>query len=473
MDVTEFRRKMDAHRLAQTIKAQRSFQHSGGLKDLAERKKYLKILRDMVYENEDSIIEALAFDLSKSESESFLTEISIIYQEIHYALKNLDSWGRPQKVPASLSNLPSRNTLRPEPYGVVAILAPWNYPVNLTLAPLVGALAAGNSVILKCSRSSPHTSRLLEDLTTKYFPPEVVFAVDSEIDYDLLLDQRYDYIFFTGSAEAAKKVMARAAENLTPVTMELGGQSPCIVHSDADIKLAAKRIAWGKFLNAGQTCISINHVWVHEKVENEFIRAIIDEILLNYRYALGDADYPKIITKKHFDRLSALIDDASGRPDRLVLGGGRDVDVLKIAPTIIAHASLEDKVMENEIFGPVLPILRYKSLDGLKSLLAKGEKPLACYIFTEDMDLAYEFMDCVSFGGGCINDVLMHVSNHHMPFGGVGNSGMGGYHGKYSFDTFTHYKPVVSTSTLIDPPFRYQRFASDNLSLLRKMLVKL
>ena len=344
--------------------------------------------------------------------------------------------------------------------------------MNLTLAPLVGALAAGNSVILKCSKSSKYTSGLLVDLITKYFPSEVVFAVDPEIDYDSLLDQRYDYIFFTGSTEAAKKVMGKAAENLTPVTMELGGQSPCIVHSDADVELAARRIAWGKFLNAGQTCISINHVWVHEDVETEFIRAMLDEILLNYRYALRDPDYPKIITEKHFERLNALIDEVREKPGRLVIGGESNGNVQKIAPTLIAHADLDDKVMEREIFGPILPILKYKSLDGLKAHLLKNEKPLACYFFTENIELADAFMDRVSFGGGCINDVLMHVSNHHLPFGGVGNSGMGGYHGKYSFDTFTHYKPIVSTSTLIDPPFRYQRFAKRHLPLLRKMLVR-
>ncbi|MDD7347793.1 MAG: aldehyde dehydrogenase family protein [Clostridiales bacterium] len=472
MDVTEFRKRMDAHQLAKAVKAQRQYQLEGGLRDISERKKYLKILRDMLLKNEESITAALKTDLSKSESEVFLTETYIIYQEIDYALKNIDSWTKAKKVPPSLSNLPSRNTLHPEPYGVVAVLAPWNYPVNLTLAPIVGALAAGNSVVLKGSRSSKYTSHLLVDLITTHFPPEVIYPVNPEIDYDTLLNQRYDYIFFTGSTTAAKKVMAKAAENLTPVTMELGGRSPCIVHSDADIKLAAKRIAWGKFLNAGQTCISINHVWVHEDVENKFIKAILDEILLNYRYALQDPDYPKIISKNHFDRLSSLIDTAEVKPDGLVLGGERNEKDLKIAPTIVAHADPGDQIMEKELFGPILPILKYQSLDSLTHHLLEEEKPLACYFFTEDIPLAYEFMNRVSFGGGCINDVIMHISNHHMPFGGVGNSGMGSYHGKYSFDTFTHYKPVVSTSTLMDLPFRYSNFAKKNLSLLRKILLK-
>ena len=457
-------------KLQKIIDSQRKFQRSGVPLEKDFRLAALKILKSMVSDNEDKLIRALKDDLSKSESEAFITEISIVYQEIDYALKNLNKWMRPHKVPQTPTNIPSKNYILPEPYGVVAILSPWNYPVNLALVPLVGALAAGNSVILKASRSSLQTSELLRELITKYFPAEVVYVVDPAIDYDELLEPRYDYIFFTGSTEAARDVMAKAAKYLTPVSLELGGQCPCIVDSTANVKLAAKRIMWGKFLNAGQTCISINHVWVHKSVEDDFIKAMLDEILENYRNAENDPDYPKIISEKHFNRLSDLLDNCLSNNERLVIGGSRSKINQKISPALVFHADLSDKVMQREIFGPILPILSFDNLNELQKYMLKIEKPLACYFFSEDINKASSFMNSVSYGGGCINDVMMHVSNHHLPFGGVGNSGMGAYHGKYSFDTFTHYKPVVSTSTLVDLPFRYPKFAKKNLELIKKVL---
>ena len=457
-------------KLQKIIDSQRKFQRSGVPLEKDFRLASLKTLKSMVSDNEDKLIRALKDDLSKSESEAFITEISIVYQEIDYALKNLNKWMKPRKVLPTSTNIPSKNYILPEPYGVVAILSPWNYPVNLALVPLVGALAAGNSVILKASRSSLQTSELLIELITKYFPAEVVCALDPAIDYDELLEPRYDYIFFTGSTEAARDVMAKAAKYLTPVSLELGGQCPCIVDSTANVKLAAKRIMWGKFLNAGQTCISINHVWVQRSVEDDFVKAMLGEILENYRNAVNDPDYPKIISEKHFNRLSGLLDDCLSNKERLVIGGSRSKENQKISPSLIIHADLSDKVMEREIFGPILPILSFDNLSKLKKYMLKIEKPLACYFFSEDIDKANSFMNCVSYGGGCINDVLMHVSNHNLPFGGVGNSGMGAYHGKYSFDTFTHYKPVVSTSAHVDLPFRYPRFAKKNLPLIKKFL---
>lgn len=457
-------------KLQKIIDSQRKFQRSGVPLEKDFRLAALKTLKSMVSDNEDKLIRALKDDLSKSESEAFITEISIVYQEIDYALKNLNKWMRPHKVPQTPTNIPSKNYILPEPYGVVAILSPWNYPVNLALVPLVGALAAGNSVILKASRSSLQTSELLRELITKYFPAEVVYVVDPAIDYDELLEPRYDYIFFTGSTEAARDVMAKAAKYLTPVSLELGGQCPCIVDSTANVKLAAKRIMWGKFLNAGQTCISINHVWVQRSVEDDFVKAMLGEILENYRNAVNDPDYPKIISEKHFNRLSGLLDDCLSNKERLVIGGSRSKENQKISPSLIIHADLSDKVMEREIFGPILPILSFDNLSKLKKYMLNIEKPLACYFFSEDIDKESSFMNSVSYGGGCINDVLMHVSHHSLPFGGVGNSGMGAYHGKYSFDTFTHYKPVVSTSTHVDLPFRYPRFAKKNLPLIKKFL---
>lgn len=457
-------------KLQKIIDSQRKFQRSGVPLEKDFRLAALKTLKSMVSDNEDKLIRALKDDLSKSESEAFITEISIVYQEIDYALKNLNKWMRPHKVPQTPTNIPSKNYILPEPYGVVAILSPWNYPVNLALVPLVGALAAGNSVILKASRSSLQTSELLRELITKYFPAEVVYVVDPAIDYDELLEPRYDYIFFTGSTEAARDVMAKAAKYLTPVSLELGGQCPCIVDSTANVKLAAKRIMWGKFLNAGQTCISINHVWVQRSVEDDFVKAMLGEILENYRNAVNDPDYPKIISEKHFNRLSGLLDDCLSNKESLVIGGSRSKENQKISPSLIIHAELSDKVMEREIFGPILPILSFDNLSKLKKYMLNIEKPLACYFFSEDIDKASSFMNSVSYGGGCINDVLMHVSHHSLPFGGVGNSGMGAYHGKYSFDTFTHYKPVVSTSNHVDLPFRYPRFAKKNLPLIKKFL---
>ncbi len=447
------------------IDKQRTFFHTNGTKNIVYRKLTLRKLLKLFRENEERILGALYQDLGKSKTEGYMTEVSMVYTEIEYALKKISRWAKPQRAKGVFATFPSKNYIYKEPYGVVLILAPWNYPFQLSMIPLVGAIAAGNTAIIKCSKSSIHTSRLICQLINENFGQEEIYCVEPDIDYNLVLEQKYDYIFFTGSPSVGKTVMKAASENLTPVSLELGGKSPCFVDKTANLKLAARRIAWGKFLNSGQTCIAIDYILVDNQVKEKFLTHLVQEIN-QYEEAYQNQDwYPVIINQHHFNRLTRLIQNGN-----FVIGGESDAATRKIAPAIFPESDFEHEIMEKEIFGPILPVIGYDDLGEAINQVKDRAKPLACYIFTEDGTYTDQVNQGVSYGGGCINDVLTHVANHHLPFGGVGNSGMGRYHGKYSFETFSHQKAVTKNTTKIDLPFRYPPYTEKKLDFIKKIL---
>ncbi|MDO5027000.1 MAG: aldehyde dehydrogenase [Tissierellia bacterium] len=448
--------------IERVLKKQKEFFKTDKTKSVSFRIEALKTLKRALVENEERIIQALYLDLAKSQSESYMSELAMVYSEIKVSLKGVKNWSKARRVGQDLASFPASNYIYSEPYGSVLIMAPWNYPFYLTMAPLVAAIGAGNCVVLKSSRNSPNSSKLIKEIIEKNFSDEYIYCIDPDADYDESLMQKYDYIFFTGSPNVGKRVMKIASENLIPVTLELGGKSPCIIDESANLNLAAKRISWGKFLNAGQTCISVDYILVHEKVKEAFIKELIEEINKNYR--LEDSTYPKIVNDKHFARLSKLLDSEEDK-----IGGKIDKATNKIGPTIFPNSDYSKEIMKEEIFGPILPVIEFKDFDLLVDKLRDLEKPLACYLFTEDKSHEDKLIKSVSFGGGCVNDVILHISNPNLPFGGVGFSGMGHYHGRYGFDTFSHKKGVVKSPTWIDLPFRYKPFDRKKLNFLKKL----
>ncbi len=419
------------------------------------RKLMLTTLKDMLKENEFEVYQALYTDLNKSEHETLTTELGILYTEIDFALKNLDKWMKNETVAAPITHQGTKNYIINEPLGNVLVISPWNYPLQLALAPAIGALAAGNTVILKPSEVAEATEVLLKTLINKYFPKEYfgVITGDKEIS-DELVGMRFDYIFFTGSTNVGKKIMKRASENLTPLTLELGGKSPAIVTADANIKLAAKRIAWGKFTNAGQTCVAPDYIYVEEEIKNKLLKEIIRNIKKLYKNKpLDNKNYVKIINSDHFNRLINLIDQTDD--NNIIYGGASDEETLKIEPTLLHNVTWEDEVMKDEIFGPILPVLTFTQIDEVIAAINSQEKPLALYFFGNDLDIENRVLQSIRFGGGAINDTLYHLANPHLPFGGIGHSGLGSYHGKYSFETFTHKKSMMEQTTKFDLPFRY------------------
>lgn len=431
---------------------QRAFFNLSSTKNISFRKEQLRKLKTIVAEYERDIIEALNKDLGKSEFESYSTEIGIVLSEISYALSHIEDWTKISKVKTPISNFKSKSYIYPEPYGNVLILSPWNYPFQLTILPLIGAIAAGNTVLIKPSSSSIHTSKIMEKMINENFPEEFVHVLDPiSKDSRKVLDKKFDYIFYTGSPSVGKVVMQKAAENLTPVTLELGGKSPCIVDKDGDLDLFAKRIVWGKFLNCGQTCVAPDYIYAHKDVKQELIRYLIKYINIFYGENIEDNDdYGKIINERHFNRLVNLIET-----DKVVFGGNYNKDNLHISPTIMDNIDWNNPVMEDEIFGPLLPILEYQTIVEVIEEIKKRPRPLALYIFSTNDKIINKVINNISFGGGCVNDTIMHLTNPHMPFGGVGNSGMGSYHGKYSFDTFTHHKSISEKSLSPDIEMRY------------------
>lgn len=429
------------------------------------RKKQLKKLAEAIEEYKPLIYEALKKDLNKSEYESYLTEVSIVMQEIKTAMRHIDQWCRPVAKKSSLAVMPNKSFTMYEPYGVVLILSPWNYPFQLAIAPLVGAIAAGNCVILKSSRSSANVSGVIYDMIRKKFKSHYVYAAEPDISYDKILAEKYDYIFFTGSARVGRIVMHAASEHLTPVSLELGGKSPCIVEKTADIKDAAKKIVWGKTLNAGQTCVAPDFVLADEVIKDKLVKAIEDEIKEKYGNALENEDYPKIINKHHYMRLSGLIDREKDK-----IGGARNEEKLKISPVIFQNATFQSEIMREEIFGPIIPVLTFSKINTVMDELKSRPKPLSCYIFTKNKKFADKILHELSFGGGCINDCIMHLANDHLPFGGVGESGMGNYHGFNSFKTFSHEKAILQNTGIFDIPHRFPPYTKRKLSFIRKLL---
>lgn len=430
------------------------------------RMKQLQKLKTMLLEYEEELYEALYADLGKSRFESWETEIGPVLQEISYAQRHLESWMRPRRVQTSILHFPSSGKIIPEPYGTVLILSPWNYPVQLTLMPLAAAIAAGNCAVLSLPAASARTSEVLQKLLADAFAEEHVRSYLGDIPTNTeLLREPFDYIFFTGSPRVGKIVMEAAAKNLTPVTLELGGKSPCIVDRTADISLAARRIVWGKSLNSGQTCVAPDYILAEQSVKGRLCAAIEKA----YREFYGNApitnpDYPKIINGQHFERLVSLFEG-----QKIVSGGRYDRESRKMELTVLDSPDVHAPVMEEEIFGPVLPVLSYETLDEAKQFVNSRPKPLALYLFTRSDEVTRRVMGEFSFGGGCVNDTVVHLVNHRLPFGGVGNSGMGRYHGKFGFDTFTHYKGVLKKGNWLDLSVRYPPYG-EKLGLLKKMM---
>ncbi|CAD2071569.1 aldehyde dehydrogenase [Jeotgalicoccus coquinae] len=446
------------------VEKQREYFYKNHTKSVSFRIRQLKKLKSAIQTNEKMILEAVYKDLGKSKAEAYMTELGIVYKEFDYVIKNLRSWSSPEKVSGSMMSFPAKNYIYRDPYGVVLILSPWNYPFNLTMMPLIGAIAGGNCAIVKPSETSPHTAAIIEKILNYTFSDEYVYCAPADTPHDEVNEQQYDYIFFTGSTNVGKEIMSIASKTLTPVTLELGGKSPAVVDETANIDVAVKRIAWGKFVNAGQTCVAPDHVIIHSSKKQEFIDRMLAEIEERYSNAVHRDDYPKIINEKHFKRLSGLLEN------EMVLGGSLNAHEQKIAPALIPDSTFDSPSMEEEIFGPILPIITYDNLQDLIVHQQTLPKPLAFYIFSENERNTDTLLSRLSFGGGCVNDTLMHLSHHDMPFGGVGASGMGHYHGKYSFDTFTHKKSVVKNSTAIDIPVRYAPFNEAKTKLFRKFL---
>ena len=449
------------------VREQKKFFATGETLSYQFRLDALKKLLAVVHRYEKEIFQALKADLGKSEFEAYLTEVGMVYSELNHTIKHLKKWMKSEKVKNPLANFPGKAWRQPSPYGNVLIMSPWNYPILLTLDPLICALSAGNTAVVKPGSYSQNVSEVLSKMLSEVFDEKYVAVVlGGRQENAELLDQKFEYIFFTGSPQIGHLVQEKASVYLTPVTLELGGKSPTIIDATANIKLAAERTVFGKFLNCGQTCVAPDYFIVHESIHDQFIAAVKNEIVRQFgSKPLENADYGKIINAKHFARVAGLID-----PDKIVFGGNVDNESLRIEPTILDHVSLEDPVMGEEIFGPIMPILTYKDDAEVEEIIAHNPTPLAFYLFTKRRDYARYLTQKISFGGGCINDVIVHLASNYMPFGGVGNSGMGSYHGKWGFETFSHYKSIHEKMPWPDLPLRYQPYTKKKLNLVKKFL---
>ncbi len=453
--------------MQEILEKQREFFMTGATLSVKYRIEALKRLKAAITAREGEIFAALKEDLGKSRFESYMCEVGMTLSELSYMIKRTKRFARDEAVPTPMAQYPSDSYVKKSPYGCVLIMSPWNYPFMLAMEPLTDALSAGNTAVLKPSAYSPATSALVADIIRQTFPPEYVTVVTGgRAENSALLDLPFDKIFFTGSVAVGREVMRRAAEHLTPVTLELGGKSPCIVDKSANIQLAAKRIAFGKFLNCGQTCVAPDYVAVHSSVKEKFLEELKRQIKAQYgEYPLENADYGKIITQKHYERICRLIDEK-----KVCYGGRRDDRSLRIEPTVMTDVTRADAVMGEEIFGPVLPVLTFEKIDDLILEINAQPHPLALYIFSSDAKAIKKVTELCAFGGGCVNDTIIHLATTHMGFGGVGASGMGSYHGKDGFDCFSHRKSIVDKSTLIDMSIRYQPYTKKKEKLLRRFL---
>ncbi|EEL88929.1 aldehyde dehydrogenase [Bacillus cereus] len=452
--------------ISSIVNKQKQYFYNGYTRSIETRKNNLKKLYDGIQRFEEEIFQALKLDLNKSAHESFTTEVGYVLKEISFQLKHMSSWSKPKRVRTALTHFGSKGKVVPEPYGVTLIIAPWNYPFQLAIAPLVGALAAGNTVVLKPSELTPNVSKMLTRMIEELFPEELVSVVEGGVEESTaLLKEPFDYIFFTGSVGVGKVVMEAAAKNLTPLTLELGGKSPCIVHKDAKLDVTARRIVWGKFLNAGQTCVAPDYMYVHSSVKEQLIEALRHEITEQYgKEPLQNDNYVRIVSDRHFERLCTFLQDG-----KQVIGGGYKKETLHIEPTVLTNVTWQSAVMEDEIFGPILPIIEYDKLEDVIETIQQHPKPLALYVFSEDRKVQEQVTNNIPYGGGCINDVVYHLATPYLPFGGVGSSGLGGYHGEQSFRTFSHYKSILSQSTAFDMKIRYSSTKSA-LKFIRKLL---
>lgn len=458
---------MRADEMTSLVQKQRRFFESGDTWNLDFRICMLKHLQDEIVKRQEEVFIALKKDLGKSFMESYMCEVGLTLNEISYMCKHLRRFARRKYVPIPLGQFASTSYVQHCPYGTVLIMSPWNYPFLLTMEPLIDAIAAGNTVIVKPSAYAPATAKVAEEIIRNVFPERYVALVQGgRAENTFLLEQKFDYIFFTGSKSVGREVMRRAAEHLTPVTLELGGKSPCIVDQTANIRLAARRIVFGKFLNCGQTCVAPDYVYCHKLVKDKLIRAIKEEIIRQFgSVPLENTDYGKMINRKHFDRVCSLIDE-----EKIVMGGKARKEDLRIEPTVLNGVTWNDEVMQEEIFGPVLPILTFDRLDQVIEEVNKHPQPLALYLFTKRKQYADRVFRLCRFGGGCINDTVIHLATPYMGFGGVGESGMGAYHGREGFETFSHKKSVVDKKTWMDLPVRYQPYTPLAGKLVQKIL---
>ncbi|MNU13490.1 Aldehyde dehydrogenase [compost metagenome] len=451
--------------IQEIVSQQKAFFKTQQTKNLRFRKMYLEKLRDLTLENENLLYEAIYKDFGKSKFDTFTTEISFVLNDIKYYLKNLRSLSKPKKVRTNLANQFGKSRIHNEPLGNILVIGAWNYPYQLSLSPIVAALAAGNCCILKPSEIAENTMKVMAKIINENFPPEYLYAYEGGIDETTeLLKLKFDKIFFTGSTKVGKIVYKAAAENLTPVTLELGGKSPAIITKDADLEVAAKRIVWGKFLNAGQTCVAPDYLLVEESVQEQFLEMLRKNIQ-QFKYESRSEHYTKIIDQKNFQRLIKLIDK-----DKIYFGGNSDEEKLYIAPTILTNINWKDEVMQEEIFGPLLPVISFTNFNLILNEILEHEKPLAAYLFTNTTEEKESFTNKLSFGGGCINDVIMHLGNENLPFGGIGNSGIGNYHGKFGFETFSHQKAVLERATWGEPNIKYPPYSEKKLSWIKRLM---
>ena len=434
--------------------------------DVNFRIQKLKDLLNEIKLNEKKIELALFNDLGKSKGESYLTEIHFVYSEIKIALRNIKKWTRRKAIRSTLLNFPSSDYIIAEPYGNTLHISPWNYPFQLSIAPLIGAIASGNTIILKPSEYSLHTSIVLEKIISSVFDPGHVKVINGDVETATkLLKFKWDYIFFTGSVSVGKIVAKAAAINLTPTTLELGGKNPCIIDETASIKVTAKRIVWGKFTNCGQTCIAPDFLVVHKKIKDKLIEELKSQIIKAFSLNVIECEeYGRIISEKHMNYLISLL-----KNENIIHGGNYNIKDKFFEPTIVEVNNFNSKIMEDEIFGPILPIFEYDDFDEVDEIVKKYSHPLALYIFTNRTEFGKKFLESYPFGGGAINDTVMHIANDRLPFGGVGQSGMGKYHGESTFDTFSHFKPYIFKPLWIDPPLRYPPF-KNKISFLKKIL---
>lgn len=461
-DIIELQRKACSSERIKTMATQDS---KAALRQEYHRRRDLLVkLRHLIHEFEQGIHQALYDDLGKSSAEAYMTETGVVLSEINYALRHLKKWMKPRRVRTSLSAFPGRSMICPEPYGLTLVLAPWNYPFQLSMLPLIGSISAGNRCILKPSEHAPATALLLKELIERWTGPACASVIMGGADVSKsLLEEKFDYIFFTGSTSVGHEVMKKAAAHLTPLTLELGGKSPCIVDADADLELSARRIAFGKGINAGQTCVAPDYLLVHDSVHDRLLYLIQENWVRFYGdNPLRSPDLPRIINENHYKRLMKLMEN-----EAVFTGGEGNGE--KIAPTLLTGVDWDSPIMQEEIFGPVLPVLTFSSLQKAINEIASRGRPLACYIFTDKEERAQAMLRALSFGGGCVNDTLVHLSNPRLPFGGLGNSGMGSYHGKNSFDTFTHYKSILCKSKL-DFLYRYPPYNEHKTTMLKQFL---
>lgn len=460
---------MDAEHISKLVQTQREYFATHATLSYEARVGALSALEDAIRRHEQDICNALYADLGKSSHESYMTEIGMTLSELTFHIKHLKAWMRPHRVLTSLANFPAKSFTVRDPFGVVLIMSPWNYPFMLTLDPLIGAISAGNCAIVKPSAYSPATSQVVQTIIKEVFDPAYVTCITGgRAENTALLDEEFDYIFFTGGTSVGKLVMEKASAHLTPISLELGGKSPCIITADARMDVAGRRVAFGKYLNCGQTCVAPDYVLVDEKVHDEFLGELVAAIRDMYEPkggALNNPHWGHIVNDKHFERLCGLMD-----MQKVVYGGTTCAETLQITPTVMDHVSADDAIMQEEIFGPILPIITYDTLDEAIAFINARPKPLALYLFTEDTPTQERILSECSFGGGCINDTIMHLASTHMGFGGVGASGMGGYHGKKSFDTFTHEKSILHKATWLDIPLRYQPYTDTKSSWIRHFM---